>query len=393
MYGIFMSAKKKIVILGHVPLLNEEGDMIRTTQRQVRWVYDQAKALKDQGKVEVVLVGLSKLVEKDMEVEVNGLRVVYLKAQNRARLYTLFIKDILRIKSFIAKEKPDLVHVHGTEDAYALSGMFLNCPVALTIQGLYSQYNRMNPVNWLSPERLLEWLEKISLNQYQQCIVKSKHVKEQLGVDFTHLKCSIIPNTVSEQFVELPMVQKKMNKVAYIGSVIPRKGFHHMREAFELIGRKKLIELHIFGDDCDTAYSVREKKLIEKSGHVVVVHGRVAAVDIANGLADANFLIAPSYAETFGNQVIEGMLSCCKCIVTDNTGMAENVRKFGYGLIVPIGDAKMMATEILSTDVREGLSQEESMKRIVTRENVLQEMSPTAIANKLYDYYDKFLSN
>ena len=48
----------------------------------------------------------------------------------------------------------------------------------------------------------------------------------------------------------------------------------------------------------------------------------------------------------FGNQLIEGLMRGCQGIVAEGTALAENVRRFGNGVIVPQNDPASLASAI-----------------------------------------------
>lgn len=112
------------------------------------------------GYVPLPLVTVVKGASDDFEENVGGLRIIYLKSQTRARCWTLFAKDVYRLRKLIKHEHPDIIHAHGIEDAYALAIYQLKQSKVLTLWSLYEDYNAKNPVRWYSALRLIEYLEK-----------------------------------------------------------------------------------------------------------------------------------------------------------------------------------------------------------------------------------------
>jgi len=385
-----MGMSKHILILGHVPLPEDHPDFGRLVRHPGRWVFDQAKALTHYSNYKITLVTLVKGASRDFEKQFGGLRVIYLKAQSKLRERTGFFFDIKRIKKVIRQEKPHLVHAHGTEDAYGLAATIVDLPRVLTIQGLYHDVNSQTLPSFLSPPYVLQKLEAICLDRFDCAIVKSNHVADLAKSYFPHLELSVIPNTLSEEFLNVSWHPKKKKKIAFIGSILPRKGFHHIREALEILRGKVSVEFHVFGTSSDYGYIKREKNLIKNAGHEVVMHGDVDASKIVEELVDCNLLIAPSYAETFGNQVIEAMLCNCHCIVSDDTGMAENIRKYGHGTIVPQRGAQEIADAIIH-QIEQGGTDLEMQSRNRTRAKVIAELGPQKIAQKLSEIYSQKL--
>lgn len=391
-----MNNLKHIMILGHVPLPENHPDAARLSRHPGRWVFDQAKAIHDYSDYRVTLVTLVKGASQDYEEARKGFRIIYLKAQSRLRERTGFLWDIRKLRKLIDREQPDLVHAHGTEDAYGLAAMSASIPKVLTVQGLYHDVNRQAPAPFLSSPYVLEKLETICLRHFDHAIVKSDHVAQITRGYFPHLNLSVIPNTLSDVFLETPLVKKSIHKIAFVGAVLPRKGFHHLREALQIMGSKITIELHVFGTSAEREYIESEVHLIQKAGHHVTMHGNVTAPKLLDNLTDCNLLVAPSHAETFGNQVIEAMLCRCHCIVSDETGMSDNVRKYGHGTIVSQQGSSEIAIAIerqLELVKKDASSKNEMRMRGRAREKIIEALGPDKIASQLVDLYQEKFKN
>lgn len=217
--------------------------------------------------------------------------------------------------------------------------------------------------------------------------VKSKQFAEIVRLYYPRIECQIIPNTLSSEFLEIPETIKQVNKLAFVGTICDRKGFHVIRKALELIDSQVTpLEFHVYGDGGDVNYISKEINLIQATGHQLFNHGCVDAKTLAVELTSTNLLIAPSYAETFGNQVIEAMLCRCHCIVSDDTGMSDNVRKYGHGTIVPQqGSAEIAKT--IEVQMQTACVTEEMKLREDARAKVINELGPGKIAAKLSKTY------
>jgi len=382
--------QKKIIILGHAPLPPEHPDCGKVIRHPGRWVFDQAKAVSDHSDYKVTLVTLVKGATQDFEFFYGELHVVYLKAQPKLRERTCFLWDVMRLRKRVLEEQPDLVHAHGTEDAYGLTLLTLAVPKVLTVQGLYHDVNRTMPASFLSPPYVLEKLEGFVLKRFHHAVVKSRHVEQVTKGFFPHLNLDVIPNTLSELFINVEKAEKDVRKLAFVGAILPRKGFHHIREALELGDKELPLELHVFGDSSNRDFIAHEVELIRQAGHQVILHGNVDAGTLLRGLVTCNLLIAPSHAETFGNQVIEGMLCRCHCIVSDGTGMAENVRKYGQGSVVPQKSGKKIA-DAIKQELARGVGAEVMSERELARSKILAELGPVMIANRLCEMYSRKL--
>lgn len=375
------------MIVGHVPLPPEHPDFGKVDRHPGRWVMDQALALSQYSNFNVILATVVKGATEDFQLQIGKLRIIYLRAQPRFRVWTLFLWDSHRLRKLIKHEKPDLIHAHGIEDSYALAIYQLDLPKALTLQSLYEDYNDKNPVKWYSAQSLIECLEKRALKGFETAIVKSQQFREVVQKYHPDIECKIIPNTLNRAFLNVLDTPPLKNKLAFVGTICARKGFHIIRAALEKVNPNQYaLELHIYGDGGDTDYIRSECSAIEVTGHKMINHGSVDAEQLADELSTANILVAPSYAETYGNQVIEAMLCRSYCIVSDETGMAENVRKYGHGTVVPQQGASEIAEAIIMQLDDRALDQE-MLHRETARTKLIEDLGPERIASRLARAY------
>ncbi len=285
-----------------------------------------------------------------------GIPVHFIAAPEQLRSATLFWFDKRRLARKLRELRPDLVHAHGTEDAYGLAAQESGLPYVITVQGLIFLINRVLKPKRISRDRLVEIAERLCLKRARHVIAKSEYVAGELKAQFPHLHLHQIPNTFDARLLDIPpSIRGRI--VAFVGTITERKGVHTLREAMALAQKKfPDLQLWIFGDKSTGAfeYEVREKALLnELMGNRVVFHGIVPSLEVAKRLTLASALAAPSQEEMFGNQVIESLLVGTHAIVTEGTAMAENVRRFGNGTVVPQSDPPGLADAIctaLATD-------------------------------------------
>lgn len=136
-------------------------------------------------------------------------------------------------------------------------------------------------------------------------------------------------------------------RVAYVGRLSPRKGVDLVVDAIALL-RDQGVEAHadIVGD-VFPGYEWYEAELRQRVtalaledrvrfiGFLPSVWGAVAAADIA---------VVPSRTdESFGNVVIEAILSARPVVVTDHTGLREAAAGFESAVLVKMDDAPALA--------------------------------------------------
>ena len=383
----------KIVHLGWVKLPENyhEKELIKL-RHPGRWVLNHALAQKSIG-LDVEIVTLVHGAKKDYVLEVEGNKVHYLRTAHKWRHMTFYAIDQIRVARYVKKLKPDFVHAHGTEEAYGWAAQRIGLPYCITAQGLFFQ---IIPTLKRKPsihEKFLKWGENVVLKRAKHVIAKSEYVRDALAEKYPHLQLELIPNTY-EPTLAREIVFPKQQAFAFVGCIDDRKGVHLIAEALKIvINEFPNVKLHIAGNNKECSQTLYEQSVIkdlrETLGENLILHGRVPSDELFKVLDECVAIVAPSTEEMFGNQLIEGLMRGCHGIVTDQTAMAENVRRFGNGTIVPQGDSCAIADamiEILKSPPKEDVIQK-------ARQNINDYMSPKAVAEKSFNYYKKIVEN
>jgi glycosyltransferase involved in cell wall biosynthesis len=388
----------KVAHLCNLPLAPHHPDRGRLWVHPGRWVLNLALAQKKYTGLDPVLVMQVPGSAHHHEAELEGIPIHYLPAPDRFRASTLFYFDVRRISNYVCGLSPDLVHAHGTEDAYALAGLACRSPFVLTVQGCHFLINRELRPAWFSRERLIEHTEKSALRRTHHVIAKSDYMAREITKAFPHLQLHRIPNTIDERLLEIPIDgPKKTGHIAFVGTVVPRKGFHRIRQAFQLLKEKRpqefgKLHLHVFGNSPSGMASPYEefelaalKTLLLERLHL---HGIIPSLDLAAHLTRIPALAAPSLEEMFGNQVIEAMGVGTWPIVTEGTSMADHVRAFGFGVAVPQDNVEQLATGL----VQKALDPAKISEIEAIREALRRNLAPSKVAQEHLRVYEQIRS-
>ncbi len=382
----------KIVHLGWVKLPADypEKELIKTSHPG-RWVLNHALAQKSIG-LDVEVVTLVHGAKKDYVLEVEGIKVHYLKTAHKWRHLTFYAIDRMRVARYVKKLNPDFVHTHGTEEAYGWAAQRTGLPYCITAQGLFFQIIPTLKRKPTIHEKFLKWGENIVLKRAKHVIAKSEYVRDALAEKYPHLQLELIPNTYEPPLAK-EIVFPKQQAFAFVGSVNDRKGVHLIAEALKIVVKEfPNIKLHIAGNNQEGNRSSYEQSVIkdlrETLGKNLILHGRVPSDELFKVLDECVAIVAPSTEEMFGNQLIEGLMRGCHGIVTDQTAMAENVRRFGNGTIVPQGDSCAIADAMIET-LKSPPTEKEIQK---ARQNINDYMSPKAVAEKSRQLYLRLLA-
>jgi glycosyltransferase involved in cell wall biosynthesis len=387
----------KVVHLCNVPLVPDHPDAGRIQAHPGRWVLNLAIAQKKYTAIEPWLVMQVPGSRRNYFTEVEGIPIHYLAAPNHFRSSTFFYFDARRISRHVATWSPQVVHAHGTEDAYALAGLACRRPFVLTVQGCHFLINRELPPVWLSRERLIERTERSALRRTHHVIAKSDYMARELTKAFPHLQLHRIPNTIDERLLEIPIDgPKNSGHIAFVGTVVPRKGFHRIRQAFQLLKEKRprefgKLHLHVFGNSPSGMASLYEESELAALKTLLLerlhLHGIVPSLDLAAQLARIAVLAAPSLEEMFGNQAIEAMGVGARPIVTEGTAMADHVRAFGFGVTVPQDNVEQLAMGLVQKAFDPAkISEIEAVRGVLGRN-----LGPSKVAQDHLRVYEQIL--
>lgn len=409
----------RIIHIGHAPLRAGHPDFDRIPCHPGSWVVNLCKAQTKAGMhAEIVMhvPGTSQYYQDNSL----GFPIHYIPGPYRLRAATFFYFDKLRISKFVKTLDADIVHAHGTEEAYLLAAQMTAKPYVITAQGMYSQINSVVPPKLVSRARIVEFLERRALSRAGHIVAKSDYVAQWISRTYPHLVIHRIPNTFDPGLLSIDDTgPKEPGSIAFVGSVDPRKGLHLVAAALEHLAQggsqfsiPEQLTLHIFGNRIEnpTAY---EKSTIGnlKSllGERLHLHGVVSPSDLPQKLACCELLVAPSLEEMFGNQVIEAMLVNTHPLVSSETAMAENVSRIGVGTIFKNGDAADLAGKISETVQRQIVTLKSSSdsktqsprtgdparisKFRAQRERLLEYMGPETVARQHWDLYETVLGD
>ena len=330
----------RAVHLCNVPLPPEHPDHAHISFHPGRWVLNLAIAQRRHAGIDARLVMQVPGSRHDFRTEIEGVPVHFVSAPDKLRSAMLFVPDVLRLRQAVLAEKPDLVHAHGTEDAYALSAQACSKPCVITAQGCFFIINRELPPRLVSRERIVQFAEWVALRRARHVIAKSAYVRDELARAFPHLAIHEIPNTIDPRLLEIPSDrEREMGSLAFVGTVVPRKGVHLIADALAMMQRDEpevfaRIKLSAFGDrpGHESEYETTcKKRLRDLLGERVTFHGTIPALEVAEALSRVEVLLAPSLEEMFGNQFIEAVAVGADAIVSEGTAMAENARRLRAG--------------------------------------------------------------
>lgn len=391
-----MTDRKKEIIhilhFGGCPLPPEVAKLLPdiTGRHPGRWVLDLCAA---QNRPDSTLrTGLATLVRRlpsSVSAVMDGVAVDFIASPAQVRLLRNYGGDRQTLARLAAARRPDIIHAHGFEDAYALAAQDSKLPYVITAQGLmFMIIPRLKPplLSWL---RVIRLYEHRALTRARHVIAKSDNVAAALKQRYPHLQLHYIPNTFDPRLLEIHDDQQT-NRLVFVGAIERRKGFHLFNAALPLVLREiPDLSLSVVGDRGECAAAYEKEQLCQTRrllGQRLTTYGRVPGLKVGRIVTRATALVAPSLEEMFGNQLIEALLVRTHGIVAENTGLAENARRFGNATVVPPDNPQALAQAIISI-----LQQKYFPERETARRKIIDYMAPSAVAMAHRNLYERIM--
>ena len=381
----------RILHLGHVPVPQNHPQAARLgIQHPGRWVLNHALAQKAAG-LDVEVISQAHKASCDFDCQICGVTVHFLRTFHSYRHLTFYALDGWRMARLARRLKPDIVHAHGTEAAYGHAAVRSGLPFCITAQGLYFKIipTLGRPPTW--DERFLGWGENMVWKKTKFAVAKSRYGEDALRSRYPLMDVSLIYNAYDLE-LERSLSKKDGRRVAFVGGISNRKGFHFLVPLASRMASDSSFEIHVAGNGPEGGSSRYENEQISRLrdilGSRLVLHGRLSASEVFSLLDNCRVIVAPSLEEMSGNQVTEGIMRGCHAVVFDKTGVAGIVQRVGNGSLVPWGDAERFADSVVQ--VLESPPSRQVME--TARKNVAAIMSPSVVAAKHLTLYRRILS-
>lgn len=249
----------------------------------------------------------------------------------------------------------DVVHLHGWWHLLGPIGA-LACrrqgkPLLCTPNGTLPAMERK-----LGPKRLYDLAlgARVQETVARWLAVSEAEVNQFRRAGIAADRIDVVPNGVDlEEFDTLPPPGTGRSLlgigeepvVLYLGKLTPRKGVDHLVGAMARL-QTKGARLVIAGNDMGARAAIERR--VEALGLAprVLFAGLVTGEARAAVLADADVLVYPSSDEIFGLVPFEGLLAGTPCVVSDDCGCGEVVRRARAGDLVRFGDERGLAEAI-----------------------------------------------
>ncbi len=227
--------------------------------------------------------------------------------------------------------KPDIVHAHGTEQAYAIAAVESKLPHIISIQGIISKLSKVNP-NYRY--RKIASIEKFVIKNGKNFIAKTNFANRFIHSLNPESNIYLIENIVHPAFFKIIRNDYLNNYIVYVGNINANKGVDELIKAFsKFVALQNDYKLLIIGNG-DREYIHQCRKIANKFkiSSKVEWFGHQTHEQIASVFESAKVLVHPSKMDTSPNTVSEAMVAGLPCIATKVGGIPDMIshKKNGY---------------------------------------------------------------
>ncbi len=270
--------------------------------------------------------------------------------------------------------KPDVIHshtIHYSEVATIIKDKY-NIPLVFT-----EHWSKINT------QKIDKEMKEMGNAYYKadSIIAVSKALSDNLK-KFWGVSSVVINNMVEDHFFkETDMGSKDNSSFRFIsvGSLIKRKGYAHLINAFHKTKFNENVYLDIVGDG-EEKYNLQT--LIDTLGlnKQITLHGLKDTNEVSLMMSNSNAFVLSSYTETFGIVLIEAMAKGLPVVSTICGGPEEFVTE-ECGILVPPGDEDALSSALLK--IKENNQYNSSEIKDYCYNNFSQEV----ISNKILKVY------
>jgi len=257
--------------------------------------------------------------------------------------YHSFVNEALKI---IHSIKPDVVHGHGTEDAYSRIASNCGLPFLISMQGIIGELYKINPT-------LNFYLQK---KMEVQSILQAPHVAYRTNLDKqyvlsikSNIQLHYLGEAVNDVFFEHTWQLPREHSLTFVGYLSEMKGINYLINAMpEIISKFPAIILNLVGP-VKQGYQAQLKNLIQKKGlnKNIIFHGKLEPPEIARLLSISSIFILPSLMENSPNSLAEAMAVGIPIIASDVGGIPSMIQEQDSGIFIKPACAESISNKVV----------------------------------------------
>jgi len=408
----------KIVWFTNTPSLAES--YIKDKPAGGGWIKSLEKAIQD--KVELSIVFYH---HEDIEPFQFGRTTYYpIKRKNgrltelKSRMFNLLDpkEEITTFLKIVRSIRPDLIHIHGTENQFGLIQQYIDVPTVVSIQGIvsvytYKYYSGINYIDVLKHTKLADFVRFKSYLQlyksYQKTALREKKILKQtkniigrtswdkrvtkvlapnatyyhndeiLRDIFYKATWSYIPDDTIQIFTTTgPYLYKGLETILYAAQILDELNIKYKWKIAGVSKETKVAQL---------AFR-KIKKTISKN---IELLGPLGEDQLITHLLQTHIYIMASHIENSPNNLCEAQILGIPCIATLAGGTASLMKDNEDGIVIQDGDPYVMAgaiIEMFNNPDKAKLYGQNARRKAFIRHN------PVKIADELLAIYNHLVS-
>ena len=361
------------------------------------WIINWAQALAKIPEVDLHIITYSARIKKSQSIQYMGYAVHVLRENiplTDKSWGSVFHLDAVtgfqhRSRKFlrkIAELQPDVVHGHGTEDAYGVAAVQCGIPNVVSIQGVMADYQRTNPC---SRFRLTAITEEVTVREGHYFMCRTHFDKGFVKKLNPRAHIFHMPEPMNPHYFSVDRSHAEPFRILHVGGYDPRKGLEDLLVAVAQVKRQYpevLVDVVGNGSPRRRSYIAG---LVGRLGldQCVTFHGFLSAERIAELHARATVFVITSQNENSPNTLAEALCAGTPCVAYDVGGISSMFVDGESGFLIPAGETDLLVGKISQVLTSPELGQQFSNK---SREDGIAN-HPDHVADASFNAYSKIL--
>lgn len=319
-------------------------------RRTIPWIFSLFHALESQEDFDIHWITLSKAVSAPETIRMRNQTIHILPLGSMGRnILTAHFLTVRRIRKPLNDIQPDLLHVWGVEQAYALAGIAFRGKKLLSYQGALTAYCQRAPQAFLLHMQAL-W-ERMAVKHYDLITCESPWACGRVAEIAPHARLSCMEYGVEPSFYHLARKPSPEPSCLFAGTIYELKGISYLVEAFTHPSLSH-VQLFIAGNG---ALRERLEALSTPNIHWL---GSISRAELQQHLSTAWFLVHPTLGDCCPNIVKEARVMGLPVITTEEGGQTQYVQDGVSGYIVPVRNSAAVreAAQKLSVSLDKAMS-------------------------------------
>lgn len=329
-------------------------------------------------------------------------------------------QDLSLYMTIIEQVKPDIIHIHGTENPFACLIPNVDVPVLVSMQGIVSIYYHKYLCGierrYLNVSRLNSWKHLFFPEKFKRHYAMFKKMSNREQRLFSNIQYvmgrtdwdrrvtrilaptsyyfhgeELLRNAFYQAVWRMPENKKKLIVHTTSGNTF-YKGFETVCQTLYLLNQIGInIEWRVAGIARDDLINKVVKKVLGEKYPLtnLVLLGKLNPDTLLEKIKEAHIYVMPSHIENSPNSLCEAMMLGMPCVAAFSGGTGSLLKDGTEGILIQDGDPWSMAGAVL--ELANNTSRAEKLG-INARKRALQRHDKSTIVENLVKTYQKMIS-